>query len=140
RIGGHLCSGLFFGLQAKAAIGNNHEIYDISGQTTTIPLVGAAATVPGGIFARETNSGHIERGKFSEVYQGQAMIGYQVTRNIMIFVGYDYLFWDQVARPGEQIVRKLPPLGTPATTTPLVPFNQSAFSAQGFDVGLELRY
>src|SRR5262249_22275888 len=138
--GGHLWSGLFFGLQGKIAVGNNHEIYNIDGQTTTFPLVGVPTTVPGGFFTRQTNTGRFERGRFAYVPEGEAKIGYQVNRNFMIFVGYDYFFWHQAARPGEQIVRKLPPLGTPATTTPLIPFNQSDFSAEGVDVGFELRY
>ncbi len=76
-------------------------------------------------------------------------LGYQVTNNIRVFVGYDFLYWSSVIRPGDQIdqtldLNKVPNSGAPfAASTqvrPIVPFRTSGYWATGVNMGVEFRY
>ena len=70
-----------------------------------------------------------------------------ITQHMGAFVGYDYLYWARVVRPGNQVDSNInlsqsailggTPNG-PASPTPL--FSRSDFWAQGISLGLEFRY
>jgi hypothetical protein len=71
-----------------------------------------------------------------------------ITQHCRAFVGYDFLYWNQVVRPGNQVDRNINlsqsavfgsgTLSGPATPAPL--FGRSDFWAQGITFGLELRF
>ncbi len=42
-------------------------------------------------------------------------IGYQVTRNLRVYAGYDYLYWSNVARPGDNVLLAVPGAGVDQT-------------------------
>jgi hypothetical protein len=67
-----------------------------------------------------------------------------------VFAGYDFLYWSNVARPGNQICLNVDERGIP-TGGPFTPgfrasfpapplFTESSFWAQGVSFGLKLRY
>jgi len=64
-------------------------------------------------------------------------VGANITDNVSAFVGYNFLWVSDVARPGDQIDRVFDPVGA---TRPVVPFNQTTFWAQGINFGVQLRY
>ena len=71
-------------------------------------------------------------------------------------IGYDFLYWSSVVRPGDQIVpeasagAKTPPpfgqvptfpgFGPGAAPVPPVPYQTSSFWAQGLNFGIGLRF
>ena len=78
-------------------------------------------------------------------------VGYNFTPWLRGFLGYNFLYWSNVVRPGEQIdreinVRQIPgpnfPTGGSNTTVarPTVPFKSTDFWAHGVNLGLELKY
>jgi hypothetical protein len=76
-------------------------------------------------------------------------VGYQVTSCVRVYAGYTFLFWNNAARPGEQIdrivnVSQVPsavgPGGLVGTPRPAVLFKDTEFWAQGVNFGLEFRY
>lgn len=134
----------------KLALGSNREIVNVTGaftQTGAVlgPLQG---TFPGGIFTQSTNLGRRSADQFAVVPQLQAKIGYNLRPNIRATVGYDFLYWSQVIRAGNQIdpavnVSQSVPLGVgtligPASPAPI--FDRTDFIAHGVSFGLELRY
>jgi hypothetical protein len=143
RMGKITCCGLFIAAQAKIALGTNHETIIIDGNTTTVAAAGAIpVTTPGALFARQSNSGRFIRNHFAVIPEAEAKIGYAITRHLMVYAGYTYLYWDNVVRPGDQIDRRTQLLanGFQVGPPPAVLARQSFFWAQGVELGLEMRY
>jgi hypothetical protein len=78
-------------------------------------------------------------------------LGYPLNHHARVFVGYDVLYWTEVARPGEQISHSvnltqnavLDPTGVGKLVGPAQPapfLKHSDFWAQGLNVGIEFRY
>jgi hypothetical protein len=74
-------------------------------------------------------------------------LGYQVTDWLRLTAGYNFLYWNTVARPGEQIDRQVnrtfQPFSPVAATGPQRPafaFSGSDFYAHGLTLGMEFRY
>ncbi len=122
----------------KAAIGNNHQTVDISGNR-----VANAASVPGGFLALPSNIGHYSRDEFAFLPEAGVNAGVRLTDNARISGGYSILFLMQAVRPAEQIDRNLNLTQLAAPVGPLAPFfsfQESDFWVQGFNVSLEIRY
>jgi hypothetical protein len=70
--------------------------------TVGAPLVARpAATLPGGILT-STPLTTSYRTRVSVVPELRASLGYQVTNNLNAFVGYNFIWWTNVAIPGDQ--------------------------------------
>jgi hypothetical protein len=133
-------------LAAKVALGTNHQVVDTNGSTTEFG-VGSAnpGTFPGGVFTQPTNIGRQTRDEFSVIPEVQVKVGYRISAGLSAFVGYEFLYWNQVVRPGDEIDRNVNPTQTLGGTLagPAVPapqFNRTDFWAHGLSFGLELRY
>ena len=138
-------------LTGKVAVGDTHEVVDINFvRVNSAPFPGF---IPSGLLAAPTNAGHFTRDRFSFVPQAGINFGYQFTEHWRAFVGYDFLYWSKVARPGNEIDRVVNPaqvagngLGGPGTGFPAGParpaftFRDSAFWAYGASAGIEFRY
>jgi hypothetical protein len=133
-------------LVGKVALGSSHEVIDIAGATT---LAGSGAATPGtfagGILTQPSNIGRRAHDEFAVVPQVQVKLGYDIFPSLRATVGYDFLYWDDTVRPGNQIDRVVNqtqslggPLVGPARPLPLA--NHSDFWAQGVSFGLEFRY
>jgi Putative beta barrel porin-7 (BBP7) len=137
----------FANVTGKLALGDTHQTVDINGATTITPLGGTAIVRPGGLLALPTNSGRFSRDVFSVVPEGSVNVGYQFTNNLRFSVGYTFLYWSGVARPGDAVDLRvnstrvptslLPPSGPAA---PLFAFRGSDFWAQGMTFGVQLLF
>jgi hypothetical protein len=139
----------FVGFRGKIGLGVTHETIDIAGSQTITPPGGTPSVTPGGLLALSSNSGHHTNDRFAVVPEVELKVGYRLTDQLRVFVGYNFLYWSRVVRPGDQIDRGLdvnrimnflPPQPPVAEPRPAVPFKQSDFWAQGVSVGLEFRY
>jgi hypothetical protein len=142
--------GLSVDLLGKVAFGSTHQVVAISGNTVvrdaTGTFVGVAPPVSvGSVFTQPTNVGRFTRDEFAVVPEGQVRVGYDVTSSVRAFVGYTFLYWSDVVRPGNQIDRVVNdtqrfgnPLMGPAR--PLPQFNSTDFWAQGISFGVELHF
>jgi hypothetical protein len=144
----HLGS-MFVDLAGKLAMGDTQQIIDIQGSTTRILPGGATATLPGGVYALNSNSGRFVHDVFSVVPEVQVTLGYQCLECLRVFFSYDFLFWSQTVRPGDQINPVLNPLRIPTNlpfnptslpAEPTVPFHARGFWIQGVSIGLEWKY
>ncbi|MBD0371297.1 MAG: BBP7 family outer membrane beta-barrel protein [Pyrinomonadaceae bacterium] len=135
-----------FGLELSGtvALGSNRQSVDINGETTDTLNIGSNG--PGGILALVTNIGSYSRSKFAVVPEFKAKVSYDITRNLKPFVGYDFLYWNQTVRPGEQIDRVVnvalrpPPLSTLLPARPAFTFNSSRFWTHGLTTGVTLQF
>jgi hypothetical protein len=134
--------------RVKVALGDNHETIDINGFQILTHANGTQQVFNGGLLALPSNIGHFQRDRFCVVPEIGVNLGYQVTDNLLVYVGYNFLYWSNVVRPGQQIdrvldVNQIPNFrpGPPAPQVrPLVPFHETSFWAQGVNLGLEYRY
>jgi hypothetical protein len=134
-----------FNLNTKLGLGVTQQTVRISGSTTAIDPFGNTITLPGGLLALAPNMGNHNRNVFTVVPEVGLNVGYQVTDHIRAFVGYDFLYWSNVARAGQQIdfgvnqrLMAGGPGGGPAR--PAFAFNATDFWAQGITAGVEFRY
>jgi hypothetical protein len=140
----------FVRLEGKAALGLNHESITIDGSTRfATPPAAVPITRPGGLLAVPTNMGHFHRDEFAVLPEVGVKLGYQFTSWACLTVGYSFLYWSAVARPGDQVDFALNPSQLPTSTGPgslVGPARPSAnlhgtdFWAHGVNVGLEVRY
>lgn len=129
----------------KVALGANHELVQTSGFSA---VSGAGAPVTpgiysGGIFTAPSNIGTQNMNQFAVVPQLGLKLGWDIRPSVRLLAGYDFLYWNQVARPGSQIdhvVDTTQLLGGPAASQPVPQFNRTDFWAQGVSLGLEIRY
>src|SRR5205807_3112524 len=108
----------FVNARALVGLGSTHQHATIIGSTTVTPPGGAPTVVAGGLLAQPSNIGSYSRDKFSFVPELGINVGYQVTDHLRAFVGYTFLYWDDVVRPGDVIDVGLNPTQLPSANGP----------------------
>ncbi|MCS6850584.1 MAG: BBP7 family outer membrane beta-barrel protein [Gemmataceae bacterium] len=136
-------------LLGKIALGSNRQTVDINGYTVQVAPNGVLVSSGGLLALPGANIGQFTRSSFSVAPEAGITIGFQLTDHIKATIGYSVLIWTGVLRPGDQIDPKIdfnrvpsfraagvsaPPL---LYVTPVVPFKETVFWAQGMNVGLE---
>jgi hypothetical protein len=134
---------------AKVAFGNSHEVVKINGATTIGGADIVSQSFPGGLLAVGSNIGDLTHNTFAVVPELGVQVGAQLTPYLRAFIGYDFLYWGRVVRPGEQIdpvvnlhqvpssLNFNPGLGV---ARPTILFKESDFWAQGVTAGLEFHF
>ena len=142
--------------RTSLAIGGTAQQLQINGfLVETPPPPAAPTTFAGGLLALPgANIGNYSTGRFSFVAETTLNVGYQFLPRLRGFVGYNFLYWTNVMRPGDQIDRNIDVTRVPrflppallAQIAPLVPpqpavlFKQTDFWAQGLNIGLEFKF
>jgi hypothetical protein len=137
-------------VRGSVALGNTHQDLNITGSQVRLR---PGATTPmvfnGGLLAAGPNLGHFSRDRFSVVPEVGVNLGYWLTPNLKAYAGYNFLYWTNVIRPGDQIDRVVdltfvpnPPVGvTPSgQLRPQPLFRQSDLWVQGVQFGVEWRW
>jgi Putative beta barrel porin-7 (BBP7) len=131
----------------KFGMGPTQEVATIQGARVINPPGGPSITSVGNLFSQPSNIGRFTKDEFSVVPELGLTLGYQLTNHVRATVGYNFLYWSNVARASEQIDRSVnsnflnnpqPGATTPNRPAPL--FNSTDFWAQGVTFGLEVRY
>ena len=138
-------------------IGLSHESEAISGafQDYNVPAVTGAPGVvngqiplkegPNGVFAQPSNEGHRSTNKFAVVPEVDLKLGYDITPNVQLTVGYNFIYYSSVLRPTDHIDRSLSkglPFGQDPTSTngPVAKMHTTDFYAQGLTVGVGFKF
>jgi hypothetical protein len=138
----------FLGFAGKLALGDLHESVNIQGTSTLIQPGLPNITVPGGQFAAPSNIGRATRDQFNAMPELEISIGYQFSPYFQVFIGYNLLYLNKVARPGNQVDLVVDTRGNQIdpgftgemTSFPRPFFSDTNFWAQGLDFGLEVSY
>jgi hypothetical protein len=134
-----------FDVLGKVALGGTWSTVTIDGATTvTVPGV-APASRGGGLLAQGSNIGTFSEENFAVVPEVGLTLGYFVRPRLRALMGYTFIYWSHVARPGDQIDVALNPLQlTPGPfigpERPAFEFRDSDFWAQGLNFGLEYTF
>ena len=128
----------------KIALGNTRQQIDINGQTQTTTLAtGTSTTTAGGLLTQVSNIGSYTRDRFAIIPECELQLGYQVNCNLKAQVGYNFMYWSDVARAGTQIDPVVNPNLLPGGTGPTTParpafaFDSHGVWLQGLNLGLE---
>ena len=133
----------------RMAVGNTKQSVRINGSTTiTDPTANPITTThAGGLLAQPSNIGSYTQNEFSIVPEFGAKVGYQLTDHLKATLGYTFIYWSNVVRPGDQIStdvnpNQLPPRGTTVVGIgrPNFDFDTTDYWVQGLSFGGEYRW
>lgn len=151
---------LSFNVLSKIAIGNNSQEVSIFGQTEVTEPGQMSEFMEGGLLALPRNAagpdpddevfvgniGEYDRDRFSMIPELNFNVGYKLTQQCKLRVGYTIMYWTNVLRPGDQIDRELNSSQIPsdnATALFFIPsrpqfaFNETNVLIQGLNIGAE---
>ena len=118
-----------------------------TGGASAFAVPGSAPTVqPGGLLALGSNSGRFSKDRVGLVPEAGLRLGYQITPWLRGSVGYTFLYWTDVVRPGTQIdtavnPNLLPPAVPGGASRPAPRVGDTTdLWAHGLSLGLELRF
>jgi hypothetical protein len=134
-------------VSGRLALGVTQESGSIAGGTTFFSSANPI-TAARGFYAQPSNIGTYSRDQFAAVPQLGITLGYQAGRHCRFYMGYDFLYWTRVVRPGDMVNPLINPAGvvsnpsfTGATTGGPAPlFPSRDFFATGVNMGLEVKY
>ena len=133
-------------LLAKMALGNNKEKVTINGSTTRT-FSGVPFTDEGGLLALSSNIGEYSRDEFAIIPELGATLSYQITPRLRATIGYTFVYWSQVVRPGDIIDLDVNPELFPPDVGPIdgplrprFSFVQTDYWAQGVNLGIDFRW
>ncbi len=129
----------------KLALGGTRSQANIQGSTTVSVPDPDVAISPTGLLVQETNRGSYQGDSFAVVPELGVALGYQLTPRLRTNVGYTFLYWSQVARPGDQIdldlnPTQLQPGGLVGAPRPAFDWKFTDMWAQGISLGLDYRF
>ncbi len=138
----------FIDTRAKVALGDSYRSININGDTVLLAPGGAATISNGGLLALPTNSGLFKDSRFGVVPEVGINIGYQVTDNLRLYVGYTFLYWANVFQAGDQVDTVINQAQIPGAVgivpsgvnRPKPVLHSTGFWAQGVNFGMEYRY
>jgi Putative beta barrel porin-7 (BBP7) len=136
---------------AQCAMGLCQENVSIGG-VTNINGAGGTQTIPAGLLAVSSNSGSHIRNVFAVVPEADLDVRYEFTRHFVFSMGYSFLYWNQVARAGQQVDTNVNPDLVPTSKTynpsgvppalqqPQLSIHDTDFWVNGVHIGLEVRF
>lgn len=139
----------FTNVQGIVALGDTHQEVTIGGSSAFAGPGGAPVTQRGGLLALPTNIGTYSRDQFSVIPQVGLNVGRQLTNHVRVFVGYTFMYWSSVVRPGDQIdpvvnPTQLPTPSGPGTLVgparPAFAFHETSVWIQGVNVGMGITW
>jgi hypothetical protein len=132
-------------IRGSVALGNTRESLNVVGNSTYYNSVtNNITTYPGGFLAQPTNSGTFNRDHFAVVPEVGVAVGWHVTNSLVLSLGYNFLYWSDVVRAGEQVNIRIDPTRLPESPTfdpnspardPIPVFHHTSFWAHGLTVG-----
>src|SRR5262249_34826950 len=125
----------------KIALGNAHRVVEVGGVTQ----LSDGSSFSGGLLSQPSNIGRQSNDQFTVIPDRQIRLGFELLPNIHIGIGYEFLYWNRVVRPGNQIdpnVNATQRFGGTlvgeARPEPL--FNPVDFLAHGANFTIEFKY
>lgn len=138
----------YLGVRPSIAMGVTHSTVTIDGSTQIIspPPGSTVQNFAGGLLAQPSNIGTYTSNSFSVIPEVNVRLGAQVTQHLRVFASYNYLYWSNVARAGDQIDLRVntnqiaPPKPLNGPALPAFNLQRTGYWVQGVGVGAELRF
>jgi Putative beta barrel porin-7 (BBP7) len=132
-------------LSTRLSLGSTASQVRVDGNTITAVPTTATQNSVGGLLALPTNINTYTHNSFAFIPQVGVTLIHRVTKNADCSFGYSFIYWSKVARPGEQIDRKINPTQIPpgplvGVIAPQFTFATTDFWVQGIQFGLNYRF
>jgi hypothetical protein len=134
-------------VSGKFAAGENWEEVTVNGASLLTRPDGRLTFDPRrGLLVQPTNIGHVSRRQFAVAPQLGVTLAWVFNEHFRVSMGYDFLYWNHVVRPGDQIDRQVNvgAIGDPGqfgnSPHPQMPFTTTGFWAQGLTGGVEVSF
>jgi hypothetical protein len=129
----------------KLAMGTTRSRVNVSGSTVVTESGQSPVSYNGGVLALPTNIGSYEQNDFAVIPEIGVTIGYDITCHLKATVGYTFLYWSNVMRPGDLVDTNVNPTQFPPNSLSGIPSPQynpvkNDFWAQGLNIGLDYRF
>ena len=121
----------------KLGLGTTRSAVTIAGETTTTVPGGEPFTTPGGLLAPASKLGHFEQNEFSFIPEVGVTLGYDFTTRARASIGYNFLYWTNVSRAGQQVDFAVDPTLPESDSSTQLAFTRTGFWAQGLTFGFE---
>jgi hypothetical protein len=141
------CGQWYFNAVGKIAFGLMHQTVDVNGSTTLSDAgLGINATANGGLYATSQNIGNYGNDEFAILPEVGLTLGYRWCSWFSSYVGYNAIYVDKVARPGNALPQAVNPSLVPASNSfglgavnpvPNSTVSQSDFWIQGVTFGFK---
>ena len=138
------------GLSFKLSLGVNRQEVHTAGYSARFDAAGTLTdSAAGGALALRTNSGTFRDEEFVAIPEIGLKASRQIGDRMRAFMGYDFMYWSDVVRPGNQINRNINVSHVPtavlfnAADDPRQPaplFQTSDFWSQGLSFGFEFKF
>lgn len=132
----------------KLALGVNQELVVINGSSSAVVNPGTARSFAvGDVLALGSNIGRYFRNEFAVVPEGGLDLGVQLTSLVQAHIGYTFLYWSNVVRPGDALDRTVNRFTVPTDQNfgmgtgpgrPAFTWHGTDFWAQGINFGLAI--
>jgi hypothetical protein len=137
-----------FDARASLALGTTHQTLEISGFQLRQRPDAELMTFRGGLLAAGPNLGRFTRDRFSVVPELTMNVGYWLSPNFRVFAGYNFMYWTNVIRPGDQLDRVVDLTFVPNALNasfsgqyrPRPLFKQRDLAVNGLQLGLDWRW
>jgi hypothetical protein len=145
----------FMNLSGTVGLGSTHQavsingLTNINGATATAPPTPLNVNLPGGLLALTSNSGRMTRDEFSVVPDVGITFGWHLRQNWDVYVGYSFIYWSDVVRPGHEVDRTVNPTLVPSSISggfpsgparPTFNLTNTDFWAHGINLGMAIRF
>jgi Putative beta barrel porin-7 (BBP7) len=147
----YIAPNIWFEGDLKLALGVTAEDVNIAGSQLLTTPNGTTKGFTGGVLALPSNIGSFHHNLFAQVPEMDGKVCWEVQTHLNLYTGFTAIFWNRIARAGEQIDRQIDitqipnyPPGAGAIPTglarPTVPFAQSDLWALGAIFGAEVKW
>src|SRR5262249_55327937 len=93
----------FVSANTTLALGGTEELLNIIGSSTLNVQGSPLVVAPGGLYALPSNSASARKSEFVVIPELQLKAGVELATWCRATLGYDFLYWNHVMRPGNQI-------------------------------------
>jgi len=130
---------------ARVALGTTQQVVAIDGNTTVSYPGQPTSVSQGGLLALSSNIGHYNHNQFTAIPQLSGRIGYRLTQRLTLLLGYTAIYWNNVARAGDQVDTNVnpnlvPPVQPGGPNQPAFSLHTSNVWLQGFTFGGEFYF
>ena len=127
--------GWTWNVMGKIGLGNMRQTAIVNGfNSVTVPGA-ATVTEQGGLLTAATNIGELTRDEFCVVPELNLSLSYRIRPCLSLSVGYNFMYWSDVIRPGD-IIDPVIDTDSDLETRPLLAFNSSGYWVQGLNLGM----
>jgi hypothetical protein len=139
---------MYIDVFGKIGVGVNNQVANISGSSTLITPA-SSTTVPGGLLALPSNIGDHSRNQVGYIREAGLNFGFDVMEHLRLKVGYSFLSWSGVVRPGNVVDPVVNPHQVPTDQSfgqpggparPAFVFKDEVLWAHFVNLGMEFHY